>query len=161
MLEGQYRTADQGLPEFVSEVGSTVRSLNQDLFGSLVQPFAYGQDAFPFASLIGTGIRSHINRCTSNGPRAFSSAHTVADFTSGTSRSTVERLYRCGEVMRFRLQGDDGLYIFNDEIIGCRVVFRSELLYYRTFGKGYIVFVCRDNLVRILFGSLLNHLEQG
>ena len=37
---------------------------------------------------------------------------------------------------------------------------RSELFYHRTFGKGYVVFVSRDNLVRIFLCSFLDHLEQ-
>ena len=41
------------------------------------------------------------------------------------------------------------------------MVLRSELLYHRTFGKGHIVLVGRDDLVRVFLGSLLDHLEEG
>ena len=47
MLEGEYRSADQRLTELVTEVGGTVRSLDKDLLGSLIQPFAYRQDVLP------------------------------------------------------------------------------------------------------------------
>ena len=49
--------------------------------------------------------------------------------------------------MCFRFEGDDTLDVFYLEIVGLGVVCRSKLFDNRTFGKGYIVFVGRDNLV--------------
>ena len=62
MLESQYGTGNQRLPEFVSEIGSPVRRLDQNLFRSLVQPLAHRQDVLPITFLIRTRIRSHVNR---------------------------------------------------------------------------------------------------
>ena len=47
VFEGQDGTADEGLSEFVSEVRSTVRGLDENLFGSLVEPGAFGEVVFP------------------------------------------------------------------------------------------------------------------
>ena len=52
--------------------------------------------------------------------------------------------------MCFRFQGDDTLDVLYLEIVGLGVVCRSKLFDNRTFGKGHIVFVGRDNLVGIL-----------
>ena len=52
--------------------------------------------------------------------------------------------------MCFPLSGDDTLDVFILEIVGLGVVCRSKLFDNRTFGKGHIVFVGRDNLVGIL-----------
>lgn len=49
--------------------------------------------------------------------------------------------------MCFRFQGDDTLDVLYLEIVGLGVVCRSKLFDNRTFGKGYIVFVGRDNLL--------------
>ena len=74
MLEGEYRSADQRLTELVTEVGGAVRSLDKDLLGSLIQPFAYRQDVLPIPFIIfnlrvvKTRIGCHINSCTSNRP---------------------------------------------------------------------------------------------
>ena len=40
MLESEDRTADKGLSELVSEVRCTIRSLDEDLLRSLVEPLA-------------------------------------------------------------------------------------------------------------------------
>ena len=68
MFESQYRTTDQWLAELVTEVGSTVRSLDKDLFRSLVQPFANREDIFPFTTFFATWIRSHVHSCTGDRP---------------------------------------------------------------------------------------------
>ena len=62
--------------------------------------------------------------------------------------------------MCFRFQGDDTLDVFYLEIVGLGVVCRSKLFDNRTFGKGHIVFVGRDNLIGILLCGLLYHLEE-
>ncbi len=38
---------------------------------------------------------------------------------------------------------------------------RRELLYYRSFGKCYIIFISGNNLVGIFSSRFLDHLEQG
>ena len=63
--------------------------------------------------------------------------------------------------MGFGFQGDNTLDVFYLEEVGFGVVCRCKLLDNRTFGKGYVVFVGRYNLVRILLGGFLNHLEEG
>ena len=130
------------------------------MFGSLIQPFAYRQNLFPGTSFFRTGVGGHVNGCSGNRPRALTAAHTVANLTARTGRRTVERFYCCGKVMCFRFQGDDTLDVLYLEIVGLGVVCRSKLFDNRTFGKGYIVFVGRDNLVGILLCSLLYHLEE-
>ena len=47
MLEGEHRTAYQRLTELVAEVTRTVRSLDENLLRSLVQPLAHGQNLLP------------------------------------------------------------------------------------------------------------------
>ena len=63
--------------------------------------------------------------------------------------------------MGFGFQGNNALDVFYLEEVGLGVVCRCKLLDNRTFGKGYVVFVGRYNLVRILLGGFLNHLEEG
>ncbi|CDA83447.1 unknown [Bacteroides sp. CAG:754] len=41
------------------------------------------------------------------------------------------------------------------------MVCRSELLYNRPFCEGYIIFISRDDFIRIFLCRLFNHLEQG
>ena len=53
VLEGEYRTADEGLAELVAEVAGTVRCLDKNLLGCLIQPLAHGQYLLP---LLQTGI---------------------------------------------------------------------------------------------------------
>jgi len=130
------------------------------LFGSLIQPFAYRQNLFPGTSFFRTGVGGHVNGSSGNRPRTLTAAHTVTNLTACTGRRTVERFYGSGKVMCFRFEGDDTLDVFYLEIVGLGVVCRSKLFDNRTFGKGYIVFVGRDNLVGILLGGLLYHLEK-
>ena len=40
MLEGKHRTADERLAELVAEVAGAVRGLDENLFGSLIEPGA-------------------------------------------------------------------------------------------------------------------------
>ena len=68
MLESEHRSADKWLPELVSEVGSTIRSLDEDLLRSLVEPLPDGQDLLPYALFLRSGIARHIHRSTCDGP---------------------------------------------------------------------------------------------
>ena len=49
MLEGEHRSADQWLTELITKVAGTVRGLDQNLLGSLIQPLANRQDILPVA----------------------------------------------------------------------------------------------------------------
>ena len=68
MLESEHRSADKWLPELVSEVGSTIRSLDEDLLRSLVEPLSDRQDLLPFALFLRARIARHIHRSTCDGP---------------------------------------------------------------------------------------------
>ena len=68
MLESEDRSADKGLSELVSEVGSTIRSLDENLLRRLVEPLPDGQDLLPFALFLRSGIARHIHRSTCDGP---------------------------------------------------------------------------------------------
>ena len=68
MLESEDRSADKGLSELVSEVGSTIRSLDENLLRSLVEPLPDRQDLLPFALFLRSGIARHIHRSTCDGP---------------------------------------------------------------------------------------------
>ena len=41
------------------------------------------------------------------------------------------------------------------------MICRGKLFHYRTFGEGYVVFVSRDDFIRVLLCGLFDHLEQG
>ena len=108
MLERQHRAADQRLSELVTEVRGSVRRLDQNLLRRLVQPFADGQDVLPVTGrlvVIGQSrIGCHIDSRSGYRPRAGATAHAVADLTARSRGSTVEWLYRRGEVVRLGLQ---------------------------------------------------------
>ena len=161
MLEGQYGTADQRLTELITEITGTIRSLDQNLFRGLVQPLTNGQNALPIASqfviVSQTRICRHIDCCTSNRPRTYATAHTVADLTARTSSRTVEWLHGGGEVMRLCLQRDDTLDIFYLEPVAGALVFRCELLNDRTLCKSHIILIGRENLVGIFLSGLFDH----
>ena len=84
MFESKYRTRDKGLTKLITEVAGTVRSLNQNLFGSLIEPLTYGKNVFPIATAVQAGVRSHVNRRTCDRPRTYTATHTVTDFTART-----------------------------------------------------------------------------
>ena len=95
VLEGEYGTADKWLAKLVAEVTGTIRSLDKNLLGGLVQPFANGQNLFPLLHTciihsaqcvaLQARIAGHVNSSTSNGHRTNTTTHTVADFTTATS----------------------------------------------------------------------------
>ena len=59
--------------------------------------------------------------------------------------------------MCFGLQGDNTLDILHLEIIACTLILWSKLLNHRALCKSNIIFVCRENFVRILLRGFLNH----
>src|SRR5574344_766646 len=141
VFESENRTCNQRLTELVTEIGSTIRCLDQYLFRSLVQPFAYRKNIFPVASTFQSRIRCHVYSCSGYWPRPYTTTHTVASFSTSTCSSAVERFDSRREVVRLSFQGDDTLHILDAEIIRSRLVCWSKLLDYRTLGESYIIFV--------------------
>ena len=117
MFEGQQRTADQWLAKLVSEVGSTVGGLDQDLLRCLVKPGTRIEDLLPTACTLCAWISRHIDSGTSDRQRGLTTTQTVTDLTTRTGSRTVERLYGGREVVCLRFQGDHGVNIFDREEI--------------------------------------------
>ena len=63
--------------------------------------------------------------------------------------------------MCFGLDADDTLDILDDKIVAGGLILRRKLLDDRSFGKSHVVFVGRDNLVRILLCGPLDHREEA
>ena len=63
--------------------------------------------------------------------------------------------------MCFGLDADDTLDILDDKIVAGGLILRRKLLDDRSFGKSHVVFVGRDNLVRILLCGPLDHCEEA
>ena len=160
MLKSKHRTRNQRLAEFVSKVGSTIRSLDENLFGRLIEPLAHGEHILPGATAIQARVGRHINSRTSYRPRANATAHTVADFSTRSCGSTIEGFHGCGEVVRFGLERDDTLNVANDEIIARRMVCWCKLFHNRTLGKRHVVLVGRNNLMRIFLCCLFDEIEE-
>ena len=160
VLEGEHRTGDEGLAELVAEVRSTVGSLREDLAGRLVKPGASRHIVLPRTLIVQAGIGRHVDRRAGNGQRTDTTSHTVADFTARTGRSTVERLDRRGEVVRFGLDGDDTLDVANHKIVGRVVTGGRKLLHHRAFGERHVVFVGRKDTVRIFFRGAFDHRKE-
>ena len=161
VLEGEHRTADQWLSELITEVGGTIRCLDQYLLGSLVQPLTNRQDILPVTLVIFYArIRCHIDGCSGNRPGTYTTTHTVTDLTTCSCGGTIEGLYRGGEVVGLCLQRDDALDVLNTEIVARRLVGWGKLLYNRTLCEGDIIFIGRENLVGILLRGLLDHRKE-
>ena len=170
MLKCQHRTADQRLTELITKVRGTVGGFCQNLLWCLVQPLAHRQDILPVSlnskffilkfRVIQTRIGRHIHSRTSNRPRAYTTAHTVADLTARTSGSAVEGLHRGGEVVGLGFQRDDALDILHLEIVARALVLRRELLNNRTLCKSHVILIGRKNLVLVLLRGLLDHGEE-
>ena len=164
MFEGKHRARDERLTELITEVAGTVRGLDENLLGRLIEPLANGQQVFPVAQLAVFGVEAriarHIDCRAGDGPGARTTTHAVANLTTRARSSTVEGFHRRREVVRLCLQRDDTLNLLYLEPVGCRLVRRCKLLHHRSLGKRHIVFVCRENLIGILLRGLLNHLEE-
>ncbi len=75
VLEGKHRTSDKRLTKLVTEVGSTVGSLDKNLFWSLIEPLAHWHDVFPVTLhvalavvVLQTRISGHVAGCTCDRP---------------------------------------------------------------------------------------------
>ena len=62
--------------------------------------------------------------------------------------------------MRFGLQRNHALNVLHLKPVGSRLVCRRELLDHRALRKRHIVFISRQNLVRMFRRRLFNHLEE-
>ncbi len=62
--------------------------------------------------------------------------------------------------MGLSLEGDDTLDVLHLEVIACGLVGWGELLDDRTLCESHIIFIGRENLVRVLLGGLLDHVEK-
>ena len=161
MFESQDRTADKRLSELVSEIRGTIRSLDENLLRRLVKPFANWQKLLPLTVFFCARITGHIDCSTCDWPRTNASTHTVTNLTACSCRSSVERFHRCGEVVRLSLEADDTLNVADNEIVARAVILRGKLLHDRSFSKSDIIFISGNDMMRILLGRLLNHLEEG
>ena len=63
--------------------------------------------------------------------------------------------------MRLGLDADDALDGLHAEPVAGRVVGGCELLHDGSFGEGHIIFICGDDLVRVLLRCALDHLEKA
>ena len=59
--------------------------------------------------------------------------------------------------MRFCFQGDDALHVFHDEIVARCLVGGCKLLHRWSLCKSHIIFIGRQNFVRMFFRRLFNH----
>ena len=160
VLEGEHRTSDEGLSEFITEIGSTVGGFGEDLLWRLIEPRTFCHIALPRTTTIKTRIGSHINRCAGNGKRTNATAHTVTNFSARTCGSSVERFYRGGEIMGFGFDGDDAFNVANDEIVGSVVTCRGKLFHHWAFCESHVVFIGREDAMGIFFCGALDHSKE-
>ena len=62
--------------------------------------------------------------------------------------------------MGFGFQANHTLNIANDKVVACGMILGGKLLYDGTFGKGHIILIGRDDVMRILLSRALYHLEE-
>ena len=58
------------------------------------------------------------------------------------------------------LERDHALYVLNLEEVACRLILGCKLLHDGSLSERHVVLVSRENLVRVLVGGLLDHLEE-
>ena len=63
--------------------------------------------------------------------------------------------------MGFGLDADNTLDVANHEVVARGVVLWCKLLNDGSLGESHIVFICRNDVVRILLSGLLNHSEEA
>src|SRR5258706_8628901 len=156
MLESKQASADQGPPEFVSEIACAIGRFDQNFCRRLVKPLSCLQFFFPGPSATESGVGSNINRRPGQGQRTFAAGEPVSYFSTRTGCCAIERLYRGGKIMRLCFQRDDRVKIFYFEKIRYILAARSKLFYARPFNECDVVLVSRDKEVRILFRCFLN-----
>ena len=160
MFKSQHRARDERLAKLVAEVAGTIGGLYKNLLRTLVQPFPYRQNGLPRPFAVESAVSGHVDGRAGYGPRTDATAHTVADFATRTGRGTVKRLNSCREVVGLGLERDNALDILDHEVVARALVCRSKLLHNRSLREGHIIFIGRQDMMRILLGSLLDHGKQ-
>ena len=160
MLEGEQRTADQRLTELITEVACTIRCLDQNVGGSLIEPLTRGHLCLPRVRVVQTRISCHIYRSSCNGECTLTTCDTVADLTARTCCCTIERLNGSWEVMGLGLDRDNALEILNRKVIRHIVTLGSKLLNNGTLQECAVILVCRGYAIGVGFGRMLDQVEQ-
>ena len=163
MFERVERPGNQGLPKFIPEIRSPVRSLNQDIFRSLVEPFTRRDIAFPRASfrvVAQTRIGRHIAGRTGHRESPFPACDAVTNLTAGTRCRPVERFHGCREVVRFGLHRDDAFKILRHKVIRSFVRGRSKLFNHSPLQERAVVLVGRHHPTGIGRRGLLDEFEE-
>ena len=165
VLERKYRTRDEGLAKFVTEVAGAIRGFDENLLGCLVEPRAFGDVALALASgccgIVLVALGGHIHGRTCDGPRTHAASHTVANLAARSCGGTVEGFYGGGEIVCLGFERDDGFDVLHLEVVARGVVGRSKLLDGRTGREGHVVLVGGKNFVGVLCCGLLNHGEEA
>src|SRR6056297_1219218 len=161
MFKSEYRTSNQRLSKFVSEVGRSIGRLDQNIHWSLVQPISFFHSIFPWTVFFQTGVGGHVNSSPCQRQRSFSTRQTVPNFSPRTRSSSNERLYRGWEVVGFRFQGNHGIKFFFFVKVRLVCTFRSKLNRFWPFDEGDVILVGRNNIVGVGFGCLFDQFEQG
>ena len=161
MFECQQAAIDQRLSEFVAEVGGTIGSFDQYFFRIMIEPFAGLDTVFPFLAFILTPVRGHIHRCSRQRPAGFSACQTVADFATAPRRGSVKGFNGCREVMSFRFQRQNGIDVFDLKKIRFVLCGRRKLFDLRPYDKSHIVFIGRNQVIRIFFGGFFDQGKQA
>ena len=156
MLECEDGPCDEWLTELVSEVRSAVGCLDENLFGSLVEPLPDGQNLLPFVFFRCSWIARHVDGCACNGPRSCASTHAVAYLAACACAGSVEGFHRGREVVCLGFEADDALNVAHLEPVGRAVVCRSELLYDRTLTECHIILIGGDDVMGVLLGGFLD-----
>ena len=86
MLEGEHRTTDEWLTELVAEVTRTVRCLDENLLGSLIEPLSDGQNLFPR-----TDVALLVRLCPLRITVRLTGCHTIAWVTGHIHRRSCNR----------------------------------------------------------------------
>ena len=156
VFEGQERTRDQGLAEFIAEVGGAVGSFDQNVHRRLVEPGPFGQGLFPGAVVLQAGVGRHVNGRSGQGQRALPAGHPVADFPARAGGGAVKGFDGGGKIMGFGLQGNDrieGLLLIVIRLAGS---LWRKLVDPWAFQKGDVVFVGGDDGVGMCFRRFLD-----
>ena len=103
MFKRKQRTTNKRLTKFVAEIAGSVGSLDQNLFGRLVQPGAFLHGLLPLAVRFGAGVGSHVNSRACDGQGSLTTTQAVADFTTGAGSRSIKGFDRSRKIMGFSL----------------------------------------------------------
>src|SRR5437899_12355287 len=96
-----------------------------------------------------TWIRSYINCRSCQWKGALTACKTIADLTTGTRGCSIERFYRRWKVVCLCLQGNHRVEVLHSKKVRDILALWCKLFYARTFDNSYIVFVRRNDGVRM------------